>query len=142
MLIITPNISVPLSEFELSFSRSSGPGGQNVNKVNSKVTLRWDVTNTRALPLRVKRRLLAQLESRLTKQGEVLVVSDQYRDQSRNLAVCLERLRGWIEAAVPEPKLRRKTKPSKAAKERRLEGKKRRASVKAGRGRNSSNSDN
>ena len=133
MLQITKNISIPLSEVEISYSRSSGPGGQNVNKVNSKVTLRWRLNENSTLPVGARKRLVASLGGRLTKRGECVLTSDKYRDQARNLADCLQKLRDLVLQALPEPKTRKASRPSRAMKEARLSAKKRRGEIKASR---------
>ena len=124
---------VRTAEIEFQMSRSSGPGGQNVNKVNSKVTLRWDISSS-GLDEGVKRRFIERFGSRLTKSGAVIIQSDEFRDQMRNKDACLTRLASMIRAVLRPPKRRRVTKPSGAARERRLSGKKRRAHVKSLRG--------
>ena len=123
MLVVSPRVRVPQSEFEFSYARSSGPGGQNVNKVNSKATLRWPVTRSPSLPEDVRQRFLTRFASRLTSEGELLVTSQRYRDQPRNIADCLEKLRAMLAAVAVPPKPRRKTRPTKASGERRLKGK-------------------
>jgi ribosome-associated protein len=112
MLIVTPQIRIPLSEFELSYARSSGPGGQNVNKVNSKAVLRWCIFTSPSLTPDIRSRLMSRLAHRLTTEGELIVMSDKYRDQLRNREDCLEKLREILAAAAFVPKVRRKTKPS------------------------------
>lgn len=120
MLIVNSRLRIPRSEFTLEFARSSGPGGQNVNKVNSKATLRWRPAASASLPPPIRDRLLARYRSKLTATGELLVSSQRYRDQGRNVDDCLEKLRRMV-AAVAEPPLQRKpTKPSRAARQRRL----------------------
>jgi ribosome-associated protein len=117
-------LRIPLSEFEFSFARSSGPGGQNVNKVNSKAVLRWPALASPSLPADVRQRLLAQFRSRLTTEGELLIVSQRYRDQPRNIDDCLEKLRELLTSVLVAPKKRRPTRPGRAAKQRRLDSKK------------------
>ena len=124
MLTVNSRIQIPLAELEFTFARSSGPGGQNVNKVNSKAQLRWAVTRTLALNDEVRTRLLAQLASRLTVEGELLIVSQRYRDQGRNVEDCLEKLREMVARAAVRPIKRRPTKPSRSATRKRLETKK------------------
>lgn len=124
MLVINSTISIPMSEFDISYARSPGPGGQNVNKVNSKVILRWDVTNTKRLPEHVRKRFLVQWRTRVTKSGHVVIHSHRFRDQPRNYADCLNKIREMIRAATVVPKKRKVTKPSAGAKRRRLESKK------------------
>ena len=100
--------------------RSSGPGGQNVNKVNTKVRLRWPVVESPSLPDPVKKRLLEKYHRRINSDGELLITSQRYRDQSRNVDDCLEKLRELLTDVGTTPKPRKKTKPSRASKERRL----------------------
>lgn len=123
MLVVDPQIQIPLSELRLSFSRSSGPGGQNVNKVNSKVTLHWDVMHSPSLPAAVRDRFLARYRPRLTVLGEVVLHSQRFRDQNRNREDCLEKLRQLILAVGQPPVRRRPTRPSRASHERRLRAK-------------------
>jgi len=125
MLVINSTISIPMSEFDISYARSPGPGGQNVNKVNSKVILRWDVTNTKRLPEHVRKRFLVQWASRVTKSGHVVIHSHRFRDQPRNYTDCMNKVREMIRAATVVPKKRKATKPSAGSKRRRLESKKR-----------------
>jgi len=123
MLVVNSRIRVPRSELELSFVRSSGPGGQNVNKVSSKAVLRWGVTRNESLPPEVRARFLEKYRSRLTGDGELIVTSQRYRDQGRNVADALEKLRAMLAAVAVAPKKRRPTRPSKAAVERRIKSK-------------------
>jgi len=134
-LRITPSISIDESELEESFILSSGAGGQNVNKVSSAVQLRFDVVHSPALPDPVRLRLIALSGSRLTKDGVLILVGRQYRDQNRNRIDVRERLAEMIREAAVIPKKRRPTKPTRASKERRIEGKKVRANIKKNRGR-------
>lgn len=133
VLQVNTKIGIPLDELAISYSRSSGPGGQNVNKVNSKVLLRWSPGLTRVLSAEIKARLLKLNEHRLTKRGELLITCDRYRDQSRNLAECLNRLRALVQAALVAPRPRKPSKPSKAAKQTRLDEKRHRSTIKAAR---------
>lgn len=110
-MIITSKISIPYSEFELSYVRSSGPGGQNVNKVNSKAVLRWNLHSS-ALPIEIRSRLLGRLNNQLTVDGEIVITSDRYRDQIRNREDCYEKFQKLIVSAVAVSKVRKKTKPS------------------------------
>lgn len=123
MLSINPSLQIPLDEFEFTYARSGGPGGQNVNKVNSKAVLRWPVTTSPSLPDEVRARFLAKYASRLTSEGDLLVTSQRYRDQARNVEDCLDKLRSLIAAVVEPPTRRRPTRPSSAAKQRRREAK-------------------
>ncbi len=132
MIRVTPSISLDDSEISLEFLRASGPGGQNVQKVESAVRLRFDVRRSPNLPETVKARLERLAGSRLTKEGEIVIEAQRHRTQERNRADALERLVDLIrEAAVPPPPPRRKTKPTLGSKMRRLEGKKLRGGVKA-----------
>jgi ribosome-associated protein len=133
MLVVNSTLSVPLAEFEFTFARSGGPGGQNVNKVNSKATLRWGVKASPSLPEGVRQRFLAKNRRRITTEGDLVLSSQRYRDQGRNVADCLDKLRDMLEQAAIEPKPRKKTKPSRAAKRRRLEDKRHRSARKEGR---------
>ena len=126
-------IAIPLDEILFETSRSGGPGGQNVNKVNSKVQLRWTPATSPSLPGPVKERLLAAVGGRLTRDGELLISSSRTRDQGRNIDDCLEKLRALILAALRPPKARRATRPTLASKRRRVEGKQHRSATKRGR---------
>ena len=133
MLDINERIRIPEEEFSWSFVRSGGPGGQNVNKVASKAVLRWNLTASPSVPDDVKDRLRARQHQRITGDGDLLLTSQRYRDQERNRLDCLEKLREMLRAAAVPPKTRRKTKPTRGARERRLADKRRRASLKASR---------
>ena len=116
-------IFVPAAEIKVETSRSGGPGGQHVNKTESRVTLRWSIAESPSLPTPMRDRLLERLQSRLTKSGEILVSCESFRDQRRNQAEARRRLEALLRAALFRPKARRKTKPSRAAVERRLKSK-------------------
>lgn len=120
MLEVNDRIAIPLKELDFTFSRSSGPGGQNVNKVNSKVTLHWAVTASPSLPDDVRERFVHRFANRISVEGKVVITSQRYRDQGRNVADCTEKLRAMIAEAAVAPRQRKKTKPSRGAKERRL----------------------
>ncbi|HEX7449005.1 MAG TPA: alternative ribosome rescue aminoacyl-tRNA hydrolase ArfB [Pirellulales bacterium] len=128
-LIVNHRLRIPLAEFEFRFARSSGPGGQNVNKVNSKALLRWPVLASPSLPEAVRERFRQRYGNRITADGDVLIVSQRYRDQARNVDDCLEKLRAMLASAAVAPVRRKRTKPSRASIERRL-GAKRRQSEK------------
>ncbi len=134
MIRITDEIELDESEIEESFIRSSGPGGQNVNKVSSAVQLRFDARRSRSLPDAVAVRLMRLAGSKLTQDGVIVITAQRHRDQARNRVDAIERLAELIREAVPPPVPRRATKPTKASKERRLDGKAKRSGVKAMRG--------
>ncbi len=123
LLTVTPRIRIPLAELEFSYVRSSGPGGQNVNKVNSKAVLRWQALASLSLPADVRERLIARYSSRLTGDGELIIQSQRYRDQGRNIDDCLDKLRELLATVAVAPKKRRPTRVSRAAKKRRLDSK-------------------
>ncbi|MGI8980340.1 MAG: alternative ribosome rescue aminoacyl-tRNA hydrolase ArfB [Pirellulaceae bacterium] len=133
MLTITPTLTIPDDDLRFRFSRSSGPGGQNVNKVSSKATLHFSVRNSPSLPPGVRARFVEKFGSRLTNDGDVVITSQESRDQPKNIESCLEKLRLMILEVLHPPKKRRATKPSKGSKIRRVEAKKRRSQVKEGR---------
>lgn len=133
MLHVNERIHIPETEFEFSFVRASGPGGQNVNKVASKAVLRWNAAASPSLPADVKARLLTQQRSRLTTTGELVLTSQRFRDQPRNIDDCLEKLAALVRQAAAAPRKRKKTRPTRSSKEARLQGKKRRSSTKAAR---------
>jgi ribosome-associated protein len=116
-------LRIPLAEFEFTFARSSGPGGQNVNKVNSKALLRWPVRSSPSLPEAVRGRFLQKHGNRVTAEGDLLISSQRYRDQGRNVEDCLEKLRVMLAEAAAPPVHRTRTKPSRGAIERRLQTK-------------------
>ena len=130
MLVVTDRISIPDEELSFEFARSGGPGGQNVNKVSSKATLRWTPATSPSLPPAVRDRLLTAVGGKLTTEGELLVTSQKTRDQGRNIADCLDKLRQMILDASRPPKVRRPTRPTKGSQERRVEAKSRRSDVK------------
>jgi ribosome-associated protein len=130
MLFITPHLQIPLREFEFSFSRSGGPGGQNVNKVNTKALLRWQAVASPSLPEAVRQRLLARHGRRMTAAGELLIVSQRFRDAGRNAADCLEKLRHLLAEVAQPAKPRRPTRPTRASVRRRIEDKQRQAKKK------------
>jgi len=134
MIRITDAISIDDAELSESFVRSSGPGGQNVNKVSSAVQLRFDVRHSPSLPNDVAVRLMRLAGKRLTKEGVIVIVAQAHRDQTRNRAEARERLFDLIRQAAVKPVPRRATKVPKAQKRARLEGKKHRSSIKRLRG--------
>jgi ribosome-associated protein len=130
MLKVNDQIAIPEDEFRWEFTRSSGPGGQNVNKVNSRAVLRWYPARSDSVPETVRGRLERTLRSRLTSQGELLISSQRSRDRGRNVADCLEKLRLLVLAAAEPPKSRRPSRPTLASKARRAEEKAQRSATK------------
>jgi len=130
MIYITENISISENELQEDFVRASGPGGQNVNKVSTAVQLRFDVHNSTNLPEDVKLRLMKLAGKKMTDDGILIIDSREYRTQNRNRAGALNRLVELVKKASEKPKRRIKTKPTKGAKEKRLQVKKQRSAVK------------
>ena len=122
-LRISHNIAIPMTELDFSYVRSSGPGGQNVNKLNTKAVMRWNVTESPTLPEGVRTRFLDRYQRRITTGGELILSSQRYRHQQQNADDCLLRLQSMIEAVAKPPKPRRPTKRSRASIEERLKKK-------------------
>jgi len=135
MIFVTDQISLADDEITETFVRAGGPGGQNVNKVASAVQLRFDAAGSPSLPEAVKERLRRFAGRRMTSEGVIVITAQRFRTQERNRADALERLVELIRQASHAPRRRRPTRPTFASKQRRLESKARRASVKALRGR-------
>ena len=131
---ISPNLSIDESELEITFVRSSGPGGQNVNKVATAAQLRFDASHSRSLPPDVRARLISRAGSRITRDGVLIITARRFRTQERNRADAIDRLVEMIRTAATPPKHRRKTKTSRAAKARRVDEKRRRSVTKRLRG--------
>lgn len=124
-LVVTPRLKIPCEELQFTYARSGGPGGQNVNKVNSKATLRWNVGASAALPANVRAALTLRCRRRISSEGDLLVTSQRFRDAGRNAADCLEKLRQILVAVATPPKARKPTRPTAASRVRRLEQKQR-----------------
>lgn len=132
-LVINDWLTVPRSEIQFSFARSAGPGGQNVNKLNTKAVLRWRPADSAVISPAVLSRLLARHANRLTNDGDLIIASDTHREQGRNVGECLERLRTIVAVALTPPKRRRPTRPTRASNERRLKSKRQTGAKKSNR---------
>ncbi len=129
-IFVQEGIIIPAHELEISTSRSGGAGGQHVNKTESKVTVRWNIKTSNAITDEQKARIIQNLGTRLTENGDFIIQSSESRSQQHNKMVALKRLEKEIEKALAVPKKRMKTRVSKSAKQARLESKKIRSSVK------------
>jgi ribosome-associated protein len=132
-LVVTPSVVVTDDELEWKFIRASGPGGQNVNKVSSAVQLRFNLPFNSSIPVAARNRLRRLAGQKLLDDGTILFSARSERSQEQYRRAALERLAALIRDALIEPKIRRKTKPTKGSKERRIESKKHRAATKQGR---------
>jgi ribosome-associated protein len=132
---ITPHVVIPDEELEWKFIRASGPGGQNVNKVSSAVQLRFLLPRNTSLPVAARNRLRALAGQKLIDDGTILFSARNERSQEQNRRAAILRLAALIRAAMIEPKIRKKTRPTKGSQERRIESKKRRGATKSQRGR-------
>ena len=130
MIEITNDISINEDELVFKVSRSSGPGGQNINKLNTRVTLLFDVANCESLSDKQKQRILTRLSSRADKNGVLRIVSQKFRTQGANRRAAVERLQQLIADAMKTKPLRKKSKVPYSAKKRRLEDKRRRSMLK------------
>lgn len=126
-------MNLPYEEIEITATRSRGPGGQNVNKTNSAIQLRWNLKGSSYFPLHIYDRLLFKLAGRLTVEGEIIIRSENFRDQEQNKKDAFQKLNALIQEALFVPKKRLKTKPTRGSKERRLKQKKGRADIKKSR---------
>ncbi len=126
-------INLPQDELQFTYARSSGAGGQNVNKVSSKAILRWNPATSRALTPGMRDRFYARYGSRLTNDGELIVMSERHRDQGRNAADCIVKLKEMISSIALPPKKRKPTKPTFGSKVRRLNTKRAHSEKKQGR---------
>ncbi|HBS47640.1 TPA: aminoacyl-tRNA hydrolase [Candidatus Dependentiae bacterium] len=129
-LVVNNEIVIPENEFEITTSRAGGPGGQHVNKSDTKITIRWNVKNTGVLSEELKMRVLQNLQSRLTSDGDLIVNNSESRSQMQNKENAFLRLAEIVKNALYVPKKRKKTKASKQAKEKRLKSKAIRSEVK------------
>lgn len=130
MIEVAPSILIDESEIQFDFIRASGPGGQNVNKVASAVQLRFQVLASPSLPEEVRLRLARLAGRRMNEAGELVIQASRYRTQDQNRQDAVTRLVSWIRRAAEPPKPRKKTRPTAASKQRRLEQKRRRGDIK------------
>ncbi len=122
-LVVTPRLRVPWDELHFTYARSGGPGGQNVNKVSSKATLRWNVGASESLPPEMRATLALRWRRRINSQGDLLITSQRFRDAGRNAADCVERLRRILAEVARPPKPRKPTRPTRGSTVRRLDQK-------------------
>jgi ribosome-associated protein len=134
MIQINEQLAIPEDEVTFTASRSSGPGGQNVNKVNTRVTLWFDVAGSPSLSAEQKQQLLTHLANRITREGMLQIVSQQHRTQAANREAAVERFVEILAKALARPKPRHKTRATFASRQRRLETKRRRSDIKRMRG--------
>jgi ribosome-associated protein len=132
-LAVNRRVRIPLDEFEFTFARGSGPGGQNVNKVSSKAILRWRVGSSLSLPDDVRDRFVKLFHNRITTEGDLVVHSQRFRDQPKNVADCLEKLAAMLALAAKPPATRKIPKPPRAVIEDRLRRKRRQSEKKQAR---------
>lgn len=133
LIVVGTTIRVYPDEVQFTFARSSGAGGQNVNKVNSKVQMRWNIHEARGVAPDVVQRFLAAFGSRVSDEGWLVIASETHRDQPRNREECVAKLREMLVSVATPPKRRKPTKPTRGSVTRRLETKRRRGETKAGR---------
>lgn len=129
-MIVNSQLKISLKELEFTYVRSSGPGGQKVNKTSSCAVLRWNVLASKSLTKVLKERLVSKWKHRLTEDGDLIIRSERFRDRSKNVADCLSKLQKMLLRASALPKKRIPTKPSKASREKNRETKKKQAEKK------------
>ncbi|NUM35497.1 MAG: aminoacyl-tRNA hydrolase [Candidatus Brocadiae bacterium] len=132
-IFVDDSLTIPRSEYEISFAKSGGPGGQNVNKLNTKVYLRWHISESK-LDESLFQRIEKSCYSYLTEKGDLLVSSERFRTQEKNIQDCVEKLQKMLKSALVIPKERKKKKITRAEKEKRLQSKKQQSRKKKSRG--------
>jgi ribosome-associated protein len=131
MITSMKGIKIPFSEFEFSFSRSGGSGGQNVNKVNTKVTMYWKIDESPSLGQAVKARFKEKFHYLIVENGQVLIIGQRFRSQKDNIDDCIEKLHQYLTEVATPPKIRKPTKPKRSAVKKRLESKRKSAETKS-----------
>jgi ribosome-associated protein len=126
-------MKIPNTELQFTFSRSSGAGGQNINKVNTKVTMIWEIEKTKSISSFVKKRFIEKFSTYINQDGVVKIVSQRYRNQPRNISDCIEKLHVMLEEVAKPPKKRIDTKPTKGSIKKRITSKKNKADIKKNR---------
>lgn len=124
-LVINPRVTIPATQLDIQYARSSGPGGQNVNKLNTKATLKWQIRDNPILPQAWRDRVIHRYKNRLNNEGELVIHSERYRIQRRNAEDCLKKLQELLLSCQAAPKERIETKPTQGSRRRRLEQKNR-----------------
>ena len=129
-LVVSPSILIPLSEIEIAFTRSSGPGGQHVNKTSTRAEITFDLKNSPSIPEQDRVWLLSRLATKLDSDGRIHIAAQEYRSQLRNKQKAIERLEAMLQEAIKRPKKRKKSKPTKSSVEARLKSKKKASDIK------------
>jgi ribosome-associated protein len=129
-IVVSDRLHIPRSELQIFFTRSSGPGGQHVNKTSTRAELAFDLKNSPSIPENDRDWLLAKLASKLDTEGVLRIAAQEYRSQLRNKEAAIERLQAMLQEAIKRPKKRKKSKPTKSSKEARLKSKKRAGEIK------------
>ncbi|MGB7343534.1 MAG: alternative ribosome rescue aminoacyl-tRNA hydrolase ArfB [Pirellulaceae bacterium] len=135
-MYINARLTIPASEMEFLSARSSGPGGQNVNKVNTKVTLRWSPSGCANFPDAWRDRFVTRYQNRINREGQIVLHSEKYRDRPRNIEDARQKLADMLRETQMAPKKRRPTKPTKGSQRRRLDNKTKQSQKKQGRNKN------
>jgi len=133
ILEVNSGIRIPVDEFRFTFTRSGGPGGQNVNKVSTRAVLSWPVVESASLPEGVRSRFLKRFANRISAAGILQIACSDYRTQQRNIEGCLDRLKDLIRAVAAPPVQRRATRPTRGSQRRRLDEKKQKSARKQNR---------